>query len=211
MHQTFRLTLTNNNFWVLSYWEGNLSYGNRQQIQNYLSNMGNLLSFHLKDCIFIAIFLQLIDFLCNFLLRQSAVRFSTQMDTVINACLSGWCSLWEQFWVALCRTGMCSLLTALGGDVGAAGHDVSPPMLITGKAMTVLVLPAGLGKRCVDRQTVNVSFFKKEKKKPIQLDPTRKQHLTFCLFQITFHWISWEQVGEENGGKCKVIVLIKGR
>lgn len=63
---------------------------------------------------------------------------------------------------------MCSLPTAQGGDLGAAEQDVSPPMLVAEKTTPVLVLPAGLDKRSVDRQTVNISFFKKEENPTIR-------------------------------------------
>lgn len=58
---------------------------------------------------------------------------------------------------------LCSLPTAQGGDLGAVEQDVSPTMLVARKAMAMLVLLTGLDKRCVDRQTVNISFLKKKK------------------------------------------------
>lgn len=95
---------------------------------------------------------------------------------------------------------LCSLPTAQGGDLGAVKQDVSPTMLVARKAMAMLVLLTGLDKRCVDRQTVNISFFKKEKNySQMQLENRTLPSVTFKLLSIE---LVGEHIGEENGGKC---------
>lgn len=84
MHPTFRLMVTNYNSWAWSYWKGNLSQRNRQQIPNYLGNTINLLSLDLKNCDFIAIFLKFIDFVCSFVQWHNVCRLHTQTGGITN-------------------------------------------------------------------------------------------------------------------------------
>lgn len=155
MHQTFKPTLTNNNFWGLSYWEGNLSYGNRQQIQNYLSSIGNLLSFHLKNCIFIVVFSEFIDFVCNFLQRQKAARFGTHTNgcnqQLMLVLLVSW---WVLLWGTLHRRGSVPFQWNCMGRwpcrCGGRGHQ-------EGKSRSENHVKI----REASTETVNISFFKK--------------------------------------------------
>ena len=87
MHQTYRLTVTNYNSWAWSYWKENLSYGNRQQIPNYLGSTSNLLSFDLKNCRFIAIFPEFIDFICSFVQWHNVSGLHTETERITNICV----------------------------------------------------------------------------------------------------------------------------
>lgn len=139
--------------------------------------MGNLHSFRLKNFIFIAIFPELIDFVCNFLQRQKTARFSTQwMQTAINVCAVCHPNAAGENCCGLPYAGQKGAFpsreTAWGGDQVEWGHQ--------SRQWQIQSFCFGEDEMHVQRQPVNISSFKK-RKVTIRCNPK----MTPCLLLLS--------------------------